>query len=556
MKGKFLTALLAGVMTVSVCTACGGDSGLDSEYEGFAGQGGGGITTPVDFSTIDQKEVTQNNIKLDVDLTQKADLRVLMPNFGTTEDSVVNNDYTAQAIERITGYDVTYVQLPATNASASLNTQMQSNTPYNAMKLTTAQFADMIKEDMLLPLNALISTYGPELQRVISQESWAVATVDGKIYGIPERASSDNIENPIILRQDWLDELGMSMPSNLTEFKDVLQAMKTTFNVTPLTFDMYTPLIYPISSAFGIYADWQEYDIGNGKRKILHYMEAPRYNEYVSYMADLYKAGLIDVQCSSQDASAAASTFYTSKAGAIATSLWSVSNIVVGFSSNLEQAGNTAIENRRKPGAVNTASTQEDMLCYVRSLADNGKIYRTSGYTYITAIPYYMAQNAGYVIDWMNTKITDNETTHNFRDIVLGNENEHWTYNEGTGYAPIDPAFATDKENASYFLTGSNETVYTEYWKARVRKNAELYRAWSELMDDADSVGEKNVVDAIPPLDGYSSNRAVETYAQDQFYVMLKTDGGTSKLSTYINKFKKDGGIKATNAINVWYFGS
>lgn len=152
----------------------------------------------------------------------------------------------------------------------------------------------------------------------------------------------------------------------------------------------------------------------------------------------------------------------------------------------------------------------------------------------------------------MNSKIKDTDDAHNFRSIVLGTEGVHFTYSPSEGYLPISANFS-EKDDASYYLTGSNETKYTEYWKARVRKQPELYRAWSILMDNADEVGVYNVVDFTPPIDDYNSNRsAMEEYAQDQFYIMMKD--GTGKLSEFLTKLNvQQGGNKATAAINAWY---
>ena len=176
-------------------------------------------------------------INMDVDLTQKIDLKVLMPYSGYTEDQI-NADPNAEVVKTVTGYNVQYNQLPASNASSALNTRLIDREQYNAMKLTTAQFADLIAQDVLLPLDDVLDKFGPELKRVISDESWDVVRVNGKIYGIPERASSDNIENPIVFRQDWLDELNLSVPTTKEEFRNVLETIKKEKNVIPLTFDM------------------------------------------------------------------------------------------------------------------------------------------------------------------------------------------------------------------------------------------------------------------------------------------------------------------------------
>lgn len=479
----------------------------------------------------------KTDIDLDIDLSQKPTLSVLMPNSGY-DDNFINADENAKVIENITGYKVTYSQLPATNASTSLNLRLTNRDRINAVKLTSGQFADLIKDDVLCDLTPAIKKFGSVLDDVISPKSWETVTVDGKIYGIPERSSSDNIQYPIVFRQDWLDELNLGMPTNTDELYETLKTIKTEKNVIPLTFDMYTPVVWSIAAGFGIYANWQEYTI-NGKPEVRYYMDSPNYPDYVAYMAKLYSEGLIDQEVPTLDAASAQLKFTGGNAAAISSSIWSVSSIVSGLVSGTQASG-----------------TQENLLGYLRALEnENGEVHanRLGGCSYITAVPFYMAENAGYVIDWINSKLTDTEKAHNFRDIVIGEEGYHWTYNASEGYIPLSEHFA-EKDTASYYLTGSNEKVYTQYWLARVRKQAELYRAWSLMMEDADEVGVYNVLDFAPPLPTYAQMRAkIELYSQDQFYVMMAKDKGNGKLSEYLAKWNKDGGEAATKEINGWY---
>ena len=485
---------------------------------------------------------SDSDFNMDIDLSTKPTLNVLMPNSGKSIDAV-NSDPTALLIEELTGYKTAYTQLPA-DATSTLNTILMDKEQYNAMKLTKDQFADLVDQDMLLEIpREALEKFAPDMLANISKESWDVVTVNGKIYGIPERASSDNIENPIVLNYDLMLELGLDIPETLDEFTAVLRAMTNHLGKPAFTFDKFTPLVYAISAAFGIYSYWQDY---NGE--VLFYMNAPRYNEYVEYMHGLYEEGLIDVEVATNTAADATNRFVNSfdsnsggaKAGAYACSLWTVSAIVTGLSTK----------------GVNTDGELDNHLAYIRSLKENAgdaeKVYRSSGYTYITAIPYYMADTAGYALDWMNSKIKDTETDDNFRQIVLGEKDVHWTTTSDGGYMPINPAFA-EKDSASYYMTGSNENKYTAYWLARVRKQPELFRAWSQMMDGADEVGVYNVVDFTPPIAAYTANRStIETNAQDWFYMMLKD--GSGKLSEYQTKL--NGQYKcgeATEAINAWY---
>ena len=510
---KILSLLLCIVMAASMFAACDGPSG---GYE--------------------------DEINYDIDLTQKPKLNVLMPNSGK-DIKAVNSSPNALLIQQLTGYEVEYTQLPAADSSKVLNTEMMDKRDYQVMKLTKDQFSDLVKSDMLLDITNALEVFAPDILASISEESWDVVTVDGRIYGIPERASSDNIENMIVFNQDMMLENNLEMPTTLAEFENVLKVLTEKIGRPALTFDKYSPLVYTISAAFGIYSTWQEYEI-DGQTQILYYMNAPRYKDYVDYMNKLYKAGYIDLETATNTAADAINKFTNKQAACFAGSLWSVPSIISGM-----QAKGTI-------DAVTAAGTLENYLGYLRSLKENEsdpeKIYRASGYTYITAIPYYQADKAGYALDWMNSKIKDTEEAHNFRSIVLGEENVHWTYSPNEGYLPINANFA-EKDDASYYLTGSNENVYTQYWLARVRKQPELFRAWSIMMENADAVGVYNIVDFTPPIEDYNSNRsAMEEYAQDQFYIMMKD--GTGSLQEYLDKLNTlQGGKKATDAINAWY---
>jgi len=489
-----------------------------------------------------KKNKLNTEIDFNIDLSNKPELSVLMPYSGYTIDQV-NSDPNALTIEEITGYHVKYTQLPSSDASKTLNNEFMDRRHYNVMKLTKDQFADLVKDGALTDITEALKVFGKDLLKNISQESWDVVTLDGKIYGIPERASSDNIENPIVFNQDLLYECGLDLPTTLDEFEECLRVLTEKIGKPALTFDKYTPLIYGISAAFGIYSEWQEYEV-NGKTEVLYYMNAPRYNEYVDYMHKLYDKKYIDITVATNTSSDALNRFTSGNAAAVVCSLWSVTAIVSGLQAN------------GKISKTDAAGTLENYLGYVRSLKETSDseehVYRASGYTYISVIPFYEAKDAGYAIDWMNSKIIDTDESHNFRKMVLGDEGYHWTYSAQEGYLPVTQNFS-EKDTASYYLTGSNETVYTEYWKARVRKQPELYRAWSILMEDADSVGKYNLVDFAPVIQEYNSNRSkVEEYAQDQFYVLLKD--GSARLAEYQNLLNNNHGCKqATNAINDWY---
>ncbi|EJW19751.1 ABC transporter, solute-binding protein [Paenibacillus alvei DSM 29] len=137
-----------------------------------------------------------------------------------------NGDPVALYLKEKTGYTVKYEMLPAENADEKLNLLMANKESYDVMKLASAQYYQLVSSGALEPLDDLIEKYGINMKQVISKESWDGARYDGKIYAIPETGGGGTSSNALVVRQDWLDELGLKMPTNLDELVTVLRAFK------------------------------------------------------------------------------------------------------------------------------------------------------------------------------------------------------------------------------------------------------------------------------------------------------------------------------------------
>ncbi|GAB2560180.1 extracellular solute-binding protein [Gracilibacillus alcaliphilus] len=87
------------------------------------------------------------------------------------------------------------------------------------------------KQGVLIPLNELIEEHAPNLSQLLEENDEyrriAVAP-DGNIYGVPqfEECFHCTWSNKIWINTEWLEELGLDMPTTHEEFKDVLIAFK------------------------------------------------------------------------------------------------------------------------------------------------------------------------------------------------------------------------------------------------------------------------------------------------------------------------------------------
>lgn len=127
----------------------------------------------------------------------------------------------------------------STDGKAKVITAFASNTYPDIISLTPKgafSHADIIqygsKEGFLLPLNDYIDQYADNLAEIFEQRSTYKASFtapDGNIYGIPtiNEIGHARAYPKMYLNHQWLENLGLPVPTTTDEFADVLRAFKT-----------------------------------------------------------------------------------------------------------------------------------------------------------------------------------------------------------------------------------------------------------------------------------------------------------------------------------------
>ncbi len=85
----------------------------------------------------------------------------------------------------------------------------------------------LINQGGALALDELLPKHAPNVWERIPEEAWNIvrsASPDGKIYYVPKVYLIP--ERAALLRQDWLDAVGMEMPKTLDEYKEMLIAFR------------------------------------------------------------------------------------------------------------------------------------------------------------------------------------------------------------------------------------------------------------------------------------------------------------------------------------------
>ncbi|WP_240941654.1 extracellular solute-binding protein [Paenibacillus sp. HB172176] len=182
-----------------------------------------------------------------------------------------NEDYNtypvAKLLEEKTGYKVKYDMLPQDKAADKLNLLMGSGENYDLVTYGAdmALYSDYAQKGALVDLQPLIDEYGPNIKEAVSQESMDALKVDGKLYALPVKVNY-KVGTSILIRTDWLEKVGMQMPTTTDELVAVLKAFKEKDpggngkqNV-PLTIRGDQAMLDDITGAFGMPNAWNDVD--------------------------------------------------------------------------------------------------------------------------------------------------------------------------------------------------------------------------------------------------------------------------------------------------------
>jgi len=97
--------------------------------------------------------------------------------------------------------------------------------------VNAVQLKQLVEADLIADLTEVYDTYTSDLTKSIVAESGtaplAAATFDGKLYGIPKIYPSYDRAKFLYVRKDWLDKLGLEVPTTMDQVIDVAIAFAT-----------------------------------------------------------------------------------------------------------------------------------------------------------------------------------------------------------------------------------------------------------------------------------------------------------------------------------------
>jgi putative aldouronate transport system substrate-binding protein len=287
--------VLAGSAVAAAATtlaACGDKGGSESQDK---------LSSPDDNFNAEGMPVVDDTVKLSF----------MTGRYSTTADDW-NTIASVKEMEKRSNIHVDWGLVPFDATEEKRNLALASGDypeVFSRMGFGAADLAKNGEQGSFLALNDAVENYMPNLKKLLDQYPdirKGMTMPDGNIYGLPLIYDPDfeslNISEMIWIRTDWLDDFGMDMPETLDEFEAFLLEVK---NGDPKGDGKKDAIPYSASDAAGIvrmmYSTFglANHGLSSGNidegedGKLRFWRTSDGYRELMTYLAKLYKKGLI-----------------------------------------------------------------------------------------------------------------------------------------------------------------------------------------------------------------------------------------------------------------------
>lgn len=211
-KTRALGMILALAMLLGMFTACGQktpDSTTPSTNSGAQTNGNAG------------GEEKEEPVEITVMVYDRGDNAP-----GTTLTDNATTKYIQEHVLEEKNVIVNFVGVPRTEAEDKLTAMLAGGTaPDLVMSYERDLFLNYASKGGLKDLTDLIEEYGQNLKQTLEDTNYA-GRIDGRQYAVMTSRSRQQTRHMAYIRQDWLDALGLSVPTTVEELIDTLYQFK------------------------------------------------------------------------------------------------------------------------------------------------------------------------------------------------------------------------------------------------------------------------------------------------------------------------------------------
>ena len=202
------------------------------------------------------------------------------------------------AIEDATGYGINFQWVPAANANEKLTAAIASNTLADVVtlnSLTSSPIRKALDDGQFWDVTDYLDDY-PNLKK-IDQATRDAASINGRLYGVPMQ--KPKARYGVLVRQDWLDNLGLEVPHTVEDLAKVALAFTNDDpdgngkDDTTGFFDRLESFGLGYRSLSGYFGAGDKFEV-NDNNEIVASFGTDAFKEGMEWYRDLYDQGAVN----------------------------------------------------------------------------------------------------------------------------------------------------------------------------------------------------------------------------------------------------------------------
>jgi putative aldouronate transport system substrate-binding protein len=146
---------------------------------------------------------------------------------GFIPEGGIQAKYIQENVKKKLGYTVKFVIMPRFPDVDRVNVLMASGAaPDVSFLYSDAAVGNYVKSGGLTELKDLLDTYAPNLKKLLGDDCLSYGRFSGVQYAVPAKRTQ-LAKSGTFIRKDWLDKLGLGLPTTRDEWYAAVKAFKT-----------------------------------------------------------------------------------------------------------------------------------------------------------------------------------------------------------------------------------------------------------------------------------------------------------------------------------------
>lgn len=289
---KTISAVIALVVIISLFAGCGGQRAAEKEE----------TTAKSDAGTAGTEAKTEANVTFE----NAPVVRIMRPDITSPQRAEakldeIDNPYSRYIFEK-TGLRVELDRQPDDGYQEKVQLVLASGNAPDIIDLTyeDGYAMNIARSGALEPLNPHFDKY-PNLKRVYNEEYWEEYAFDENKYFLKSVDYWPLGRSAVLIRQDWLDKLGLKMPETVQELYNVAKAFVQAEPDGQKTFGLMgrkdLTHFFALSSAFGCPSTSPQFPyiyVDKATKQLVCWQTSEAGRAYFKEVAKWWKEGLID----------------------------------------------------------------------------------------------------------------------------------------------------------------------------------------------------------------------------------------------------------------------